>query len=66
MGFGQPTQSIVTEIFGNLSVKLTSANDDGSIPPDFFSHLDSQDPARGIGLVLIETDESQIGEDFDE
>ena len=65
MGFGQPTQSIVTEIFGNLSVKLTCANDDGSIPPDFFSHLDSQDPARGIGLVLIETDESQIGEDFD-
>lgn len=65
-GFGQTTQSVVTEILGNSSALLRQANDDGSIPPDLFAEFNFQDPVGGISLVLIETDESELQEEFDE
>ncbi|WP_426344378.1 hypothetical protein ACN9MU_07575 [Pseudoduganella sp. R-32] len=66
MGFGQTTQSIVTEVLGNSSALFRQANDDGSIPPDLFAEFDFQDPVGGISLVLIETDESGLQEEVDE
>ncbi|WP_157652761.1 hypothetical protein [Burkholderia ubonensis] len=66
MGFGQTTQSIVGEILGNRSAVLRRANDDGSIPPELLTEFNFQDPIGGISLVLIETDESELREEFGE
>ncbi|KGS83961.1 hypothetical protein X976_1864 [Burkholderia pseudomallei MSHR7500] len=66
MGFGQTTQSIVADILGNRSAVLRRANDDGSIPPELLAEFDFQDPIGGISLVLIETDESELREEFGE
>lgn len=66
MGFGKTTESIVADILGNRSAALMRANDDGSIPPDLLAEFDFQDPVGGISLVLIETDESELREEFGE
>ena len=66
MGFGRTSQSIVTEILGDRSRVLGNSNNDGSIPPELLREFDFEDPIDGISLVLIETDESELREEFGE
>lgn len=64
MRFGSTTESVVTEILGHRSQVLRKANDGGQIPPNLLNELNFQDPIGGISLVLIETDESELQEEF--
>lgn len=65
MGFGRTSESIVTEILGDRSSVLRNSHDDGSIPPDLLFEFGFEDPGNGISLILIETDESELREEFE-
>lgn len=64
MGHGTATRSIALDLFGPRMRLLSHATDDGSIPPGILADLQFEDPRGGISLVIVETDESQLRQEF--
>lgn len=64
MGFRRTTESIVDDMLGPSAKMLRNAGEDGSIPPDLPFQMEFDDPMGGISMIIIETDESELPEEF--